>query len=284
MKDCRKCFNLFYVVIVLFCFYFPGSLFSEVEREVEFFLVVPSFNNEKWCLQNLQSIFSQDWPHWTLCYIDDCSTDKTAVLVEEYVESCGMQSKCRIIHNSSRKGAMANFYTAIHSASSHKVIVQIDGDDWLSHPGVLRKLAEVYRDKNVWMTYGNYEPQPLKKRGSLCHPLPVEVMENNRFRKSAFVTSHLKTFYAALFQKIRKKDFMYNGRFVDAASDFAVMFPMLEMASKGHIRFIDEILYIYNTGNPISDSVAHRKKQKKIALFLRSRPSYMPLSTLSLKN
>jgi hypothetical protein len=41
-----------------------------------------------------------------------------------------------------------------------------------------------------------------------------------------------------LFKKIKKEDLLYEGEFVLMSWDIAMMFPMLEMESKGHIAFI----------------------------------------------
>ena len=61
------------------------------------FVVIPSFNNSRWCEDNLESVFFQTYRNWTVYYVDDCSTDGTGDAVEAYVEKRGMRDKCRII-------------------------------------------------------------------------------------------------------------------------------------------------------------------------------------------
>ncbi len=48
---------------------------------------------------------------------------------------------------------------------------------------------------------------------------------------------------------------MKEGIYLPMAGDVALIIPLLEMAGE-HVRYIDEVLYLYNRINPISD---HKK-------------------------
>jgi glycosyltransferase involved in cell wall biosynthesis len=225
-------------------------------------------------------VFVQTYKNWTIYYINDKSTDRTGQLVEEYVKKRGMKNKCTIVHNQKNMGAMANWYTSVHLQSPHKVIVSLDGDDFLHDAKVLEKLANVYKDPSVWMTYGSHNFYPSGKLGIRNGSISKKTQKNRLFRQKSWVTSHLRTFYAGLFQKVKKEDFMYEGEFFKTTCDFAIMFPMLEMASKGHIKHIKDILYDYNVSNPIRDCVAKRQLQAKMEHHIRSKPKYAPLNKL----
>ncbi|HXF28448.1 MAG TPA: hypothetical protein VN457_01240, partial [Chlamydiales bacterium] len=71
-----------------------------------------------------------------------------------------------------------------------------------------------------------------------------------------------------------------RGQFLPMTYDLAMMFPMFEMASQGHIHFIKEPIYIVNTVNPISDRRKNLQLQRNINKYLRSLPPYAPLQTL----
>jgi glycosyltransferase involved in cell wall biosynthesis len=248
------------------------------ENNVNFYIVIPSYNNERWCEKNLHSVFMQTYENWRLCYINDCSTDGTGLAVEQYIAQCGMSQKCHVIHNPQNKGAMANLYMGIHMADPREVVVIIDGDDALSDELVLQHLAQVYKKKHVWMTYGSYKTDPQGLMG-ICAPFPKKVLEKNSFRHYPWVASHLKTFYAKLFQRIKMKDLMIIGQFYPITYDQAITYPMLEMASMGHIAYIKRIMYLYNDTNPISDS----KKnifQHVTAEHIRAQRPYRPLRRL----
>jgi hypothetical protein len=63
------------------------------------------------------------------------------------------------------------------------------------------------------------------------------------------------------------------GGFYHMAWDQAIMFPMLEMS--GHrAKFISEVLYIYNTENPISDYKVDRQLQRSLETEIRMQKRY----------
>ena len=248
-------------------------------QPVHLFVVIPSYNNSEWCEKNLESVFIQTYPNWTVCYVNDCSTDRTGEIVDRYVDSRGMRDKCQIIHNTKRVGAMENLYNAIHTADPHSVVVTLDGDDFLADKDVFQTVVDTYADPEVWLTYGSYSYEPGGQRG-VCAPIPDEVLANVSIRRyPPWVTSHLRTFRARLFHLIRKNDLMVKGKFFEIAYDVAIMMPMVEMASPSHIRYIDRILYLYNYTNPLSDT-RRRDFQIRTDMYIRSLKPYCPINNL----
>jgi glycosyltransferase involved in cell wall biosynthesis len=253
-------------------------------REKHIVVVTPSYNNINHYQRNLESVFVQkngDRPYgnWSLYYTDDCSADGTYEAVAQLVKEHGKEKQCTLIKNEVRKGAMGNDYAAIHSLPDDAIVVVLDGDDALAHEHVFEKINQLYQDPNVWLTYGQYQEYPSGKRGH-CTPLPAEIINRNAVRKYPFVTSHLRTFYAGLFKKIRKQDLMHNGDFFQITSDLAFMFPMIEMAGM-HARFVPEVLCIYNMDNPINDFKKDIHGLLAMERVIRTKRPYAPLSSLA---
>jgi glycosyltransferase involved in cell wall biosynthesis len=245
----------------------------------EFALVVPSYNNETFCFDNLQSIAKQEYPYWHLYYIDDASTDGTHELVKLLVDKFDIASKTTIIRNDTHKCSLENHYQVISKLDPKKIVVSIDGDDFLAHTHVLNSLAEVYKDPNIWLTHGNYQT-------SLEPPIhgekmPDHVVKEGSFRAYKYLANHVKTFYAKLFQKIKKEDLLWkDGTFFQVCGDMAMMFPMIEMARNGHFKFIEEILYIYNISNPLNDHKIKVNLLFDLGEYIRKMPRYKPLKKL----
>lgn len=233
-------------------FLIPFVVQSHNVKPTEFVILTPTYNNEKWCIKNIESVLEQTYPHWHQIIINDCSTDKTSELVHKYIEEHHVGDKVTIIENTEHKGALRNLYEAIHATADNKVILTLDGDDWVAGSKALSRLAQEYADPSVWITYGQFLWWPAKAPG-FCRPFPDDVCKKRLFRGYDWVSSHMRTFKAWLFNKIKKEDLLYEGNFFPVTWDLAMMFPMLEMASNGHIRFIPDILYVYNAVNPLSD-------------------------------
>ncbi|MCX5925218.1 MAG: glycosyltransferase family 2 protein [Candidatus Dependentiae bacterium] len=241
-------------------------------------IIIPSYNNALWYKQNLNSVLSQHYSNLNVIYIDDCSPDNTGDLVEEYIKNYDTNNRITVIKNSTRRGAMANIYNAVHSCPDNTIILTLDGDDWFAHDNVLKIVNNYYQDPDVWMTYGQYQVCPGDSIGH-CQDIPQDIIKNNAYRDYPWVTSHLRTFYARLFKAIKKEDLYYNNDFAPMAWDIAFMYPMLEMCG-GRFKFIPEILYIYNRLNQINDDKINRPLQLSINIYLLKKQRYTSLKPI----
>ncbi len=281
-----KKMNLFFAVTLVFsaivitammCDNKPFYQAKVVNGERYLVVVIPSYNNERWCKENLESVFVQKYSNYHVIYIDDCSSDATLARVKDIIQKAGKQDKVTIVANTERKGALYNLYTAIHSCDDHAIVLTLDGDDWFKSADVLQTINRAYSDPHVWLTYGQFEVFPGNALGQ-CRPMPEYFITSKSYRQQPWITSHLRTFYAGLFKKIHKEDLLddEDGKFYQVTWDQAFMFPMLEMAN-GNIRFIDKIVYVYNQVNPLNDFKQHLRKQLLCERIIRRKPAYQPL-------
>ena len=131
----------------------------------------------------------------------------------------------------------------------------VDGDDYLYSGDVLNILHEKYLKTNCLITYGSH----LSSKGVQGKKYPRLIREFNLYRKYFWYASHLKTFRHDLWLSINQNDLVdHSGQYFAVASDLALMYPMLEMAGNRQ-EFIEDLLYVYNDQNPISDHKIRRK-------------------------
>jgi glycosyltransferase involved in cell wall biosynthesis len=250
----------------------------------EFVILIPSYNNIQYYKKNLDSVYSQKYPtsKYRVIYIDDNSPDGTGEAVEKYVQELGKKSITTIIRNPERKLAMANIYNAIHHyCHDHEIIVMLDGDDELAGKDVLTYLNDIYKKGDTWFTYGNIWFPSLGKLGPWSKKIDDSQIELNRFREWDGAATHLRTFGAWLFKRIKKSDLQLHGKFFKMTYDVAIFMPILEMAGYHH-KFIEQALYIYNDQNPISDHRINSTLQIDLDKYIRtSLEKYKPLSKLA---
>jgi glycosyltransferase involved in cell wall biosynthesis len=241
-------------------------------------VIIPSYNNQKWVENNLRSVFSQNYENYRVIYIDDYSTDDTYESVQKLVEKYEQQNRVTVIHNDIRRGAMANWYTTIHSCRDEEIVVQLDGDDWLAHENVLSYLNKIYSEKDIWLTYGQFVEYPSGVIGyAYSKQFSDEVIRSNAFRKvGQLPISHLRTCYAWLFKAIKLEDVLYQGEFYKMTCDKVIMAACIEMAAKHHYC-VPEVLYVYNTSNQISNHRVNANLQHSLAWYVLSLPPYKPL-------
>lgn len=241
--------------------------------EKPFVVIIASYNNEKWAEANVRSVFAQRYSNWRVIYINDCSGDNTADVVERMCDEYGMRDRVTIIHNEQRVGALANIDRAVRSCRDHEIVVSLDGDDTLPHEDVLGLLNEVYTDPAIWITYGQYRNYPDNGIG-VCQPIPKSVVYQNSFRElQPFVISHLRTFYAWLYKEIKVQDLQHEGRYLPMAWDMAFMIPMLEMA-RVNFKYLPYELYTYNMANPINDFKVDLGLSQWCDQYVRSKQKY----------
>lgn len=245
--------------------------------EKPFVIVIPSYNNARYCEQNLLSVLGQEYQRFRVIYTDDASTDETWDKVKALVGGSPLKDRITLIRHEKNRGSLRNLYEMIHMCGDDEIVVRVDGDDFLAHPFVLKKLNRIYADLSIWMTYGNYLDYPsYRQHPRLCEAFPAHVLRGRRFRQHKWVSTHLHTFYAGLFKKISIDHLKKEGEFLPMAGDLAIVFPMLEMAGD-HFHFVDEVLYLYNRLNPINDHKKNRQLQSQCESYVRSLPSYSPL-------
>ncbi|MGE0009505.1 MAG: glycosyltransferase family 2 protein [Candidatus Babeliales bacterium] len=250
-----KSFRSFTLLLIL---YTTTSLFS---YELPFVIVTCSYNNAAYVQKNLDSLFSQKYTNFRLIYIDDGSCDGTAELVEVYKQTYHLDN-FTLIKNTHHCLKGENIYKAGYMCSDEEIIVILDGDDWFAHEYSLAYINNAYQKTNAWLSYGKVQFYP-QGNVSNAKDLPLDIIEQQSFRKYTWVYSHPRSFYAWLFKLIKLEDQLtkkvvgFEGKFFPNYNDRAILYPMLEMA-KDHIVFIKEVGVIQNCENPIS---SHNPKE-----------------------
>lgn len=238
-------------------------------------VLVPVYNAENYIEKCINSLLSQNFNNYEIIITDDSSTDSTYSKILEYKNNKNIQ----IIKNEKRIGsALHNIIFMIKNfTEKNDIIVLVDGDDWLHNDEVLSKINEIYMDKNIWMTYGQFIPAS-NSYGKYCK----KIADVKKYRKSEeWLASHLRTFRRELFLKINEKDLKdEDNKYYTVAWDCAFMYPMLEMCGDSKYYFIDDILYVYNDLNEINDMKINQERQIFLANIIKEKDEYSELQSL----
>lgn len=258
---------------------------------VRFAVVTAAWQCAQWVDRGIASVRAQRYPHFRAVVIDDASDDGT---YEAALRAAGGDERYTVIRAEQRAGALANIVRATSLAASapEDVIVILDGDDWLKHPGVFDRLAELYADPDAWLSYGSHELLKPRWRDRIrlrptrgqAAKIPDSVARLGLFRCTSgpWRASHLRSYRKFLWDAVRDEDLRdTDGDYYGSAADVATMLPLLELAGAQHIRYVPDILYVYNNDHEHSDNqekVAPEERQQFLcALKIRARPRYAPL-------
>jgi glycosyltransferase involved in cell wall biosynthesis len=249
-----------------------------------FRIVVPVRDAERWVGRCVRSIRFQRGEDWRALVVDDRSEDATH---ERALEAAAGDPRIEVVRTAERRYALANLVDGVRRLATgpDDVVLAVDGDDWLAHDRVLEVLAGVYADPEVWLTYGSHRRFKdkwthrvgLRKKRGIAHAFPAEVAEARTFRSQPWAATHLRTFRKFLFDGIRDADLRGpDGSYWRTTWDMALMFPMLEMAGARHIRYVHDMLYVYNNANPRSIHRVAPAEQILNACRSRLMPTYPP--------
>ncbi|OLO42433.1 glycosyl transferase family A [Alkalihalophilus pseudofirmus] len=92
-------------------------------------VIIPAYNAEEGLKTSIQSMLDQTWSNLEVLVVDDCSTDRTVEVIEEYVKA---DSRVRLIRAETNSGAYVARNLALQVATGEYVTIN-DADDW-SHP------------------------------------------------------------------------------------------------------------------------------------------------------
>jgi len=226
------------------------------------------FNVESWIERSISSVLTQNYNNFKYIMVDDCSTDRTVEIVKSLISE---NDKVVLRENTEKKFSLRSIYDGINALEpkDDDIILTLDGDDWFAHNNVLSVINDKYNKSDCWMTYGSYVEFPTGNRGIEASKYPISDIKENNFRKSKWRASHLRTFRYKLWKKIKEDDFLdWNGEFFRTSIDKVFMFPMLEMSGeKSH--YVDDVLYVYNLGNPLNIHKVRRQLQFKSSHYLK---------------
>lgn len=243
--------------------------------ENPFVIIILTYNNEAYCIKNLESALEQKYNNFRVLIINDCSTDKTEKRISEVIKNHPKKHLATYIKNSYRRGVMANHIKAISHCQDHEIAIHLDGDDFFAHSHVLERINQEY-NKGAWLTWGSYKDMSTQKRGEFSQALPASIYEKNSIRRYKWATSHPRSFYVWLFKKIKNQDLQYGNKYIECPVDFAFMIPMIEMAGK-RAHYIPDILYHYNDLSPLNIFKTSYRLCVETETHLRSRTRYTRL-------
>ncbi|WP_449557210.1 glycosyltransferase family 2 protein [Huaxiibacter chinensis] len=116
-------------------------------------IIMPSYNSSKTIGHSIDSVIKQSYTNWELIITDDCSTDNTLTILNEYVSR---DSRIRVFSNTVNSGAAVSRNNSI-AESKGRYLAFLDSDDiWLPE-----KLSKQYTfmtlNNDVDFTFTAYE-------------------------------------------------------------------------------------------------------------------------------
>jgi teichuronic acid biosynthesis glycosyltransferase TuaG len=141
-------------------------------------IITPSFNSDKFIIETIQSVQNQTHQNWEMIIVDDCSTDNTTSIIEQFVIN---DNRIHFLQLEKNSGAGIAREMALSKASGDYISF-LDADD-LWKPLKLEKQLQFLKDNKIHFTFSFYdcideEGNALNKR--------VEAPRNLSYRQLFF--------------------------------------------------------------------------------------------------
>ena len=137
-------------------------------------IITPSFNSSNFIKKTIESVINQSYNNWELIIVDDCSTDDSCLIINNFVQ---IDPRIKLIKLEENSGAAVARNIGIEAANG-RFIAFLDSDDtW--HPKKLEQQVNFMLNHNYALTYTKYHQvnKNGEKIGELHFPLKTSYRE-----------------------------------------------------------------------------------------------------------
>ena len=211
-------------------------------------VLVPVYGVEKYIARCAESLFGQTYEDLEYVFVDDCTTDRSMVVLHEVMERWpGRKGQVRILRNDSNRGIGYTRQRLIDVATGDYVTF-VDSDDYLP-PRAMELLATEAARSGVEMVDGAWRSVTPGGVGEARMPYPERV--EGRYLKLMLCQDIVSNrMWGRL---IRRTLFTETGvrlaPGIDFSEDYSVMTRLLYFANRSTI---DDTVYFYSEENTSS--------------------------------
>lgn len=133
-------------------------------------IVMPTYNSARFVADAIESVLNQSYSNWELLITDDCSSDNTCCVVQEYAKK---DSRIHLFRLPKNSGAALARNNSIKEAKG-RFIAFIDSDDWW-YPDKLESQLYFMLRNNVEFCFSAFEyaDQNLNVTGVSFKPIKI---------------------------------------------------------------------------------------------------------------
>lgn len=116
-------------------------------------IITPLYNSERFITETIQSVIAQTYTDWEMLIVDDCSTDNSKSIVEEFVKQ---DERIKYFFTNNPSGSPTVPRNIGIDKASGRFIAFLDSDD-LWHCDKLYLQIPLFDDEKVGIVFSNYE-------------------------------------------------------------------------------------------------------------------------------
>lgn len=170
-------------------------------------IITPVYNSEEYIEDCIQSVLSQTYQNWELLLIDDCSSDNSINIIEQYLDD----PRIKLFKNKSNLKPALTRNVGINNARGD-YITFLDSDDFWSKNRLLNQLTFMLNNK-IHMSHGNF--YFCDENGKVIKQIITDkkisyktLLKGNQFRMPTMMLSR-EIIEGYFFENIRHEDYAF---------------------------------------------------------------------------
>ncbi len=143
-------------------------------------IVTPVYNGEKYLSECIESILNQSYEHWEYVIVNNCSTDRTLEIAQQYAQR---ESKIRVSTNKKFLDLMPNWNHALRQISTKSKYCKVVHADDLLWPDCIEKMVLLAEKNPSVSIIGSYYLKGKQVKG-IGIPYPTSVISGHDICRS----------------------------------------------------------------------------------------------------
>jgi glycosyltransferase involved in cell wall biosynthesis len=120
---------------------------------------IPTYNQQQYIAQAIESCLAQTYPHIEIVIADDCSTDNTAEVVKSFLQ----HKNVKYFKNEKNVGRVNNYKHALYNYCTGQWALNLDGDDYLCDSTFIETAINlIQQNDDIVFVQGNHHSQNNK--------------------------------------------------------------------------------------------------------------------------
>jgi glycosyltransferase involved in cell wall biosynthesis len=218
------------------------------------YIIIRAIDYAKWLEECIESLVAQNDVEWqALVHLDGGGVPEN-----------GLHPFVQYIRHPTHLGVAGNLFRALDALRPNvgptDIVDIVDGDDLLPPKALWRVEREYRKHSECRITYGSYIKQSKGGKTKISQPYPAGA----DVRAHPWRGSHLKSYRGDMLAHLKEDWFKHGGAWLQAASDLALMIPMMEIAGLDRCRHISRPTYIWRDKTPWKTDRALQKRCEAI--------------------
>ena len=249
-------------------------------KEPVVYIVLPCYNGEKYLLEQLMSLYYQNYTNWYLIFVNDWSTDNSETITRDWISHYNLHDKVKIINkenwwlNSGIQRWLEEVKELCDIHNTNSLISYCDADDIWTKDKLKIQVEYMIKNSEYWMTYHK----------------AIKIDENNELVSSNYMDHYYREdsflYIATIWNWYNAPTMIFKAKYIDLILPMPLWKQMAQDSRTWYVlwlnnvkaHFINKSLFyrrFYHWSMSISIAEKNRIEQWKIRMeyfyFLKKR-------------